>query len=100
MSYPQSPSAPTNEWPAVLALQAAFVAVASENRFFSDTERSWMLRDPVCAAVIELRATGRSSAEIVLLVKLIATQAGFDARRDQKSIEQIGAWCVQRYFAP
>jgi hypothetical protein len=40
------------------------------------------------------------SERVVSLVRLLAIDAGIDEVRDLAAIDQIAAWCVQRYYAP
>ena len=74
--------------------------VAREVRHLSERDRALVLRDAVCAAVDELRASGRTSERVVSLVRRMAVDAGIDEVMDLAAIEQIAAWCVQRYYAP
>ena len=80
------------------ALYAALTSVAPEISHLSDRDRALVLRDEVCTAVDELRATGRTSAGIVALIKSMAVSAGMDDVRDADAIEHIAAWCVKRYY--
>ena len=91
---------PTIEWPALGALYAALVTVADEAPFLSNQDRARLLRDAVCAAVDELRAGGRTSEHVVFLVKRMAAEAGIEDGRCREVIEQLTAWCVQRFYAP
>lgn len=79
------------------ALYAALTCVAPEISHLSDRDRALVLRDAVCTAVDELRASGRTSARIVALIKSMAVSAGMDDLRDAAAIEHIAAWCVKRY---
>jgi hypothetical protein len=90
----------THEWPAMADLYAALVTVAREVPFLSSHDRALLLRDAVCAAVDELRVGGRTSERVVFLVKMIAAEAGIDEERHREVIEQLTAWCVQRFYAP
>jgi hypothetical protein len=59
-----------------------------------------LLRDSVCAAVDELRLTGRASKHVVMLIRCLATEAGMHTADARGAIDEIEAWCIQRFYAP
>lgn len=87
-------------WPATAALYAALKDVMPELHNMSGRDRALVLRDAVSAAVDELRPTGRTCERIVMLIRCLATEAGIENAHVPEAIDEIEAWCVQRFYAP
>ncbi len=87
------------EWPATAALYAALRDVTPELHNISGRDRTLLLRDAVGAAVDELRATGRTCERIVRVVRCLMTEAGVVTAHVPEAIDEIEAWCVQRFYA-
>ena len=81
----------------VSALLDAMVAVANTAPPQLPRERAKVLRTAVRSAVDELRARGRTLGRTVYVLLKLAKKSRI-TRADL--IEQIVAWCVQRYYAP
>jgi hypothetical protein len=94
------PSTQSAEWPATTALYAAFTAVAPEARHTSARDRALILRDAVWATVDELRVHGRTCERVIALIKVLAAEGGLDEAHAPAVVDDIVAWCVQRYYAP
>ena len=72
--------------------------VAPELALLSARDRGLLLRDLVCAAVEELRRAGRSFDRVTRLITRLAVAAGLDDVRDREVLEQVVAWCGQRFY--
>jgi len=75
------------------------LALADELPALPPSERARLLRDSVCAAVDELRASGRSSARAVQILRELATDAGI-AANNEDVMNDFATWCTDRYYAP
>ena len=100
MASPLPPSTQSAEWPATAALYAALAAVAPEAVHTPAPDRALLLRDIVWAAVDELRVHGRTCERVIALVKVLAREGGLDETQTPEVMDDIVAWCVQRYYAP
>jgi hypothetical protein len=76
------------------------LAVAPQIAQLSGRDQALVLRDLVCRAVDELRASGRTFTRVSRLVTRLAAEAGLDEVRDRLAREQLVAWCAQRYYGP
>jgi hypothetical protein len=84
---------------AVKMLLDTMVAIGADLRALSPRDRALVLRDLACAAVDELRAEGRNSAQIVSQLRLLAMDAGI-LPNNTDVMDEIESWCVQRYYGP
>lgn len=96
---PPGPASGTR-WPAVGEMFAAMVDAAPNLQSLSEQDLAAILREPVFAAVNELKATGRPFVSVSNLVACLAAEAGIDQRRAGDMVRQLLAWCAQRFYAP
>jgi hypothetical protein len=89
------PSMPPSESPTD-ALRAALSAVRSA-KYHLSAERTNDLRNKVCAVVDELKASGVTPEQVLLVVKRIAADAEIGLA-GVPVVDRMVAWCLEQYF--